>query len=151
VSIITQNIFLFNESLLENIRYARIDATDEEVFEASCLACLHEKASSLENQYHTVIGDKGHLLSGGERQRIGLARAFLKKPKILVMDEATSSLDPRTEKKVFENLDRMRREGRMASTLIFITHNMELAASADSIIDLQDKMTLVRYTDSDFE
>ncbi|OIR56803.1 MAG: ABC transporter permease, partial [Amphiamblys sp. WSBS2006] len=150
VSIITQNIFLFNESLLENIRYARIDATDEEVVEASCLACLHEKASSLENQYHTVIGDKGHLLSGGERQRIGLARAFLKKPKILVMDEATSSLDPRTEKKVLENLDRMRREGRMASTLILITHNMELAASADSTIDLQDKMTLVRYTDSEF-
>src|SRR3546814_6353665 len=101
---IPQDPTLFHRTLMENIRYGRLDATDEEVIEAAKQAHCHEFIERFEAGYQTVVGERGSKLSGGQRQRIAVARAILKKAPILILDEATSALDSMTEKVIQESL-----------------------------------------------
>ncbi|GFE53117.1 ABC transporter [Babesia ovis] len=129
IGIVPQEVVLFNESVEYNIRYGRPDATMEEVIEAAKLAGMHETIQHLPHGYETAVGERGMKLSGGEKQRIGIARCFLKNPKILVFDEATSSLDSMTEHKVltaFRKLSANR-------TTIVIAHRLSSILEADEI------------------
>lgn len=130
ISFVFQNTFLFKQSILENIRIGRQDATKEEVIEAAKAAQCHEFIMRLPNGYDTVIGAKGVHLSGGERQRIAIARAILKDAPILVLDEATAFSDSENEyliQKAFEHL----MEGK---TVIMIAHRLSTITNADQIL-----------------
>ena len=109
VGVVSQETYLFNATVRENLRFARPDATDEEVEEAARAAQIHALISSLPEGYETVVGERGYRFSGGEKQRMAIARAILRNPPILVLDEATSSLDTQTERLVQEALDPARR------------------------------------------
>ncbi|ORM40058.1 putative ABC transporter [Babesia sp. Xinjiang] len=129
IGIVPQDVVLFNESIAYNIKYGRPDATMEEVIAAAKLAGMHETIQHLKDGYDTVVGERGMKLSGGEKQRIGIARCFLKNTKILVFDEATSSLDSMTEHKVlaaFRKLSANR-------TTIVIAHRLSSILEADEI------------------
>lgn len=131
-SIVFQDVLLFNNTVMENIRIGRKDATDEEVLEAAKLACCDEFANKLPNGYHTDIGENGSSLSGGERQRISIARAFLKDAPIILLDEATASLDVENETLIQTALSRLIRE----KTVLVIAHRMRTVAGADKIVVL---------------
>jgi ATP-binding cassette subfamily B protein len=130
IAIIPQEPILFHRTLMENIRYGRIEATDAEVIEASKLAHCHEFIMQLPEQYHSLVGERGIKLSGGQRQRIAIARAILKKASILVLDEATSSLDSVTEKLIHESLQFLMQ----ATTVIVIAHRLSTLADMDRIL-----------------
>lgn len=133
-SIVFQDVTLFNNSVLENIRIGRKDATDEEVLEAARLANVDVFAKKLPDGWQTFIGENGKSLSGGERQRISIARAFLKNAPIILLDEATASLDAENETFVQESLSRLIQN----KTVIVIAHRMRTIASADKIIVLDE-------------
>ena len=116
----------------ENLRFARPDATDEEVEEAARAAQIHDVIASLPEGYDTVVGERGYRFSGGEKQRIAIARTILRNPPILVLDEATSALDTQTERLVQEALERLA-EGR---TTIAIAHRLSTIRDADQIVVL---------------
>jgi ATP-binding cassette, subfamily B, bacterial len=116
----------------DNLRFARSDATDEEVEEAARAAQIHGLIASLPDGYDTVVGERGYRFSGGERQRIAIARTILRNPPILVLDEATSALDTQTERAVQEALERLA-EGR---TTIAIAHRLSTVRDADQIVVL---------------
>ena len=107
ISIVDQNTTLFDDTILNNIKYARPEASNEEVFEAAKQSMCEEFINSLEKGYETMIGENGVKLSGGEKQRLSIARAFLKKSKIILLDEATSSLDTETEEKIQKALSEL--------------------------------------------
>jgi ATP-binding cassette, subfamily B, bacterial len=132
VVLVDQEPFVFHATAAENIRYARPDATDEEVGDAARAAGLDAFINRLPQGYATVVGERGTALSAGERQRIAIARALLVDPSVLVLDEPTASLDPATEREVADGLDRIMR-GR---TTIVITHRMALAERADRVLSL---------------
>ena len=100
VSLVSQETTLFDDTILNNIKYANLNATDQEIKEAAKLSFSEEFINLLPNKYNTMIGENGIRLSGGEKQRLSIARAFLKNSKIILLDEATSSLDSETEKKI---------------------------------------------------
>ena len=129
ISMIPQDPALFHRTLIQNIRYGRLDATDEEVIEASKLAHCHEFIEKLDEGYHTLVGERGIKLSGGQRQRISIARAILKNAPILILDEATSSLDSVTEKLIQESLKHLMK-GR---TTIAIAHRLSTLNGMDKI------------------
>ena len=133
-SIVFQDVTLFNNTILENIRIGKQDATDEEVIAAAKLAHCDEFAEKLPDGYHTMIGENGSELSGGERQRISIARAFLKDAPIILMDEATASLDVDNETMIQEALSRLIRN----KTVMIIAHRMRTVADADKIVVLKD-------------
>lgn len=133
IGVVFQETYLFSGSVFENIAYARPDATPDEVIAAAKAANAHEFIAKLPDGYNTVIGENGHTLSGGERQRISIARAILKNPKILILDEATSSLDPETEIKIQEALARLI-EGR---TTIAIAHRLATLRNADRLVVIE--------------
>ena len=116
----------------ENLRFAKPDATDEEVEEAARAAQIHELIASLPDGYETVVGERGYRFSGGEKQRMAIARTVLRNPPILVLDEATSALDTQTERLVQEALERLS-EGR---TTIAIAHRLSTVRDADQIVVL---------------
>ena len=116
----------------DNLRFARPDATDDEVEEAARAAQIHELIAGLPDGYDTVVGERGYRFSGGERQRIAIARTILRNPPILVLDEATSALDTQTERAVQEALERLA-EGR---TTIAIAHRLSTVRDADQIVVL---------------
>jgi len=124
--------FLFSETVIENLRYGRLDASDEECVEAAKLANAHEFIERLPDGYHTVLSERGSNLSQGQRQLLTIARAILANPDVLVLDEATSSVDTRTEKKIQEALLRLM-EGR---TSFVIAHRLSTICEADQIIVL---------------
>jgi ATP-binding cassette subfamily B protein len=130
IAVIPQDISLFNRTLLENIRYGRLEATDEEVITASKEASCHEFITQLDKQYDSLVGESGITLSGGERQRIALARAFLKNAPIIMLDEATSALDFTTEKKIQESLASLMSK----RTIIVIAHHLSTIAKMDRIL-----------------
>jgi ATP-binding cassette subfamily B protein len=132
VVLVDQEPFVFHATVAENIRYARPDATEDEVRDAARAAGLDTFISRLPQGYATVVGERGTALSAGERQRIAIARALLVDPSVLVLDEPTASLDPATEREVADGLDRIMR-GR---TTIVITHRMTLAERADRVLTL---------------
>ncbi|MBR3503454.1 MAG: ABC transporter ATP-binding protein [Clostridia bacterium] len=133
-SIVFQDVTLFNNSILENIRVGKKDASDEEVMVAARLANCDEFALKLPQGYATVIGENGSELSGGERQRISIARAFLKDAPIILLDEASASLDVENETAIQEALSRLIRN----KTVIVIAHRMRTVSGADKIVVLAD-------------
>lgn len=133
-SIVFQDVTLFNNTIMENIRIGKKDATDEEVIVAARLAHCDEFAEKLPNGWNTMIGENGSELSGGERQRISIARAFLKDAPVILLDEATASLDVDNETMIQESLSRLIKE----KTVLIIAHRMRTVANADKIIVLKD-------------
>jgi ATP-binding cassette, subfamily B, bacterial len=133
ISVVPQDISLFHRSVMENIRYGRPDATDEEVMEAAVAARCRTFIEALPQNFETIVGDRGVKLSGGQRQRIAIARAFLKDAPILLLDEATSALDIESEEAIREALPSLMR-GR---TVIAIAHRLSTLRSFDRIVVLK--------------
>lgn len=129
IGMIQQDVFMFADTIRENIRYGRPDATDEEIVEAAVRAEIHSEIMELPQGYDTYIGERGVMLSGGQKQRISIARVFLKDPGILILDEATSALDTVTEQRIQRSLDQLSR-GR---TSIIIAHRLSTVKNADCI------------------
>jgi ATP-binding cassette, subfamily B, bacterial len=132
VGVVSQDTYLFHASVRENLRFARPDASDEEIEAAARAARIHDLISGLEEGYDTKVGERGYRFSGGEKQRIAIARTILRNPPVLVLDEATSALDTQTERAVQGALDRLA-EGR---TTIAIAHRLSTVRDADQIIVL---------------
>jgi len=130
IGLVAQDTFVFNDSVLENIRYGRLDATEPEVRDAAARAHATEFILQLEHGFDTLIGDRGVRLSGGQRQRIAIARAFLRDPQVLLMDEATSSLDSVTERLVDTSMRELSRD----RTTLIIAHRLSTVQSADRIL-----------------
>jgi len=129
IGVVTQEPYLFHASIRDNIRYAKPDATDEEIETASRAAYIHDFVDSLPHRYDTIVGERGYRLSGGEKQRVAIARAVLKNPPILILDEATSSLDSHSERVIQLALDELAR-GR---TTLTIAHRLSTVLRADTI------------------
>ena len=129
IGIIQQDVFLFADTVMENIRYGRPDATDREVVEAAIRARIHEDILQMPDGYQTNVGERGVVLSGGQKQRISIARVFLKNPPILILDEATSALDSVTEKQIQESLDVLSK----GKTCLVIAHRLSTVRDADRI------------------
>jgi ATP-binding cassette, subfamily B, bacterial len=132
VGVVSQETYLFHASVRENLRFARPGATDEQIEDAARAAQIHELIATLPEGYDTIVGERGYRFSGGEKQRIAIARTILRNPPVLVLDEATSSLDTQTERLVQEALERLS-EGR---TTIAIAHRLSTVRDADQIVVL---------------
>jgi ATP-binding cassette subfamily B protein len=142
IGVVTQETYLFHATILENLRYARPSATQEEVESAARQAQIHDFIAALPEGYQTLVGDRGHRLSGGERQRIAIARAILKNPRILILDEATSALDTANEALIqaaFEPLLKAR-------TSLVIAHRLSTIRKADLIVVLERGRIVERGT-----
>jgi ATP-binding cassette subfamily B protein len=133
IGVVSQEPHLFHASIRENLRYARPDATDAEIETAARAANIHEFIMTLPQGYDTVVGERGYRLSGGEKQRVAIARALLKDPAILILDEATSSVDTATERAIQEALERLTR-GR---TVLAIAHRLSTVLAADIILVIE--------------
>ena len=129
IGVLQQDVFVFADTIRENIRYGRPDATDEEIVEAAVRAEIHEEILALPDGYDTFVGERGVMLSGGQKQRISIARVFLKNPPVLILDEATSALDSVTEQRIQASLDELAK-GR---TSIIIAHRLSTVKNADVI------------------
>ena len=134
VGIVQQDVFLFADSILENIRYGRLDATDAEVVEAARRAHIHEEIIAFPDGYATNVGERGMLLSGGQKQRVSIARLFLKNPPVLILDEATSALDTLTEADIQRSFDELSK-GR---TTLVIAHRLSTVQNADEIVVIDE-------------
>ncbi|HEY9054123.1 MAG TPA: ATP-binding cassette domain-containing protein, partial [Rectinemataceae bacterium] len=135
IGIVQQDVFLFADTIKENIRYGRLEATDEEIEEAARRANIHDFIASLPEGYDTQVGERGVLLSGGQKQRVSIARIFLKNPPILILDEATSALDSATEYAIQKSLEELSR-GR---TTLVIAHRLSTIRDADEIVYIDDE------------
>ena len=142
LGVVLQDNFLFDGTVAENIRYGRPDATLEEIREVSRIAHGDEFIERFEQQYDTVVGERGVRLSGGQRQRVAIARAILADPRILILDEATSSLDSESEALIQDGLRSLRR-GR---TTFVIAHRLSTIQSADQILVIEDGEIVERGT-----
>jgi subfamily B ATP-binding cassette protein MsbA len=142
IGIVSQDTFLFHDTIYNNILYGRMDATPEEIFEAARLAYAHEFILAQPNGYDTVIGDKGSLLSGGQQQRVSIARALLKNAPVLLLDEATSALDSESEKQIQQALDTLS-AGR---TVVAIAHRLSTILNADQIVVMNQGKILATGT-----
>ncbi len=142
VGLVSQETYLFHATIAENLRFARPEATDEELEQAARAAQIHDLIASLPEGYDTVVGERGYRFSGGEKQRIAIARTVLRNPPVLVLDEATSALDSETERAVQEALDRLA-EGR---TTIAIAHRLSTIRAADEIVVLDHGLIAERGT-----
>ena len=138
IGVVSQETYLFHASIRENLRFAKPEATDEEIEEAARAARIHDLIASLPDGYDTMVGERGYRFSGGEKQRMAIARTILRNPPVLVLDEATSALDTQTERMVQEALDRLA-ENR---TTIAIAHRLSTVRDADQILVL-DKGRIV--------
>ena len=138
IGVVSQNVFLFDGTIRDNIAYGRADATDEEIIEAAKRANIHDYVTTLEDGYDTEVGERGLKLSGGQRQRVAIARVFLKNPSLLILDEATSALDNVTEMQIQQSLEELS-EGR---TVIVVAHRLSTVKNADRIVVL-DKTGIV--------
>ena len=140
IGIVQQDVFLFAASVKDNIRYGRLDASDEEIIAAAKAAEIHDDIMRMPDGYDTIVGERGITLSGGQKQRVSIARIFLKNPPILILDEATSALDSATEAKITCALERLS-EGR---TTLVIAHRLSTVRNADEIMVIDDTGILER-------
>ena len=134
IGIVQQDVFLFADTIFENIRYGKPDATMEEVIEAAKKAEIYEDILAMPHGFDTYVGERGTLLSGGQKQRVAIARIFLKNPPILILDEATSALDSVTEAKIQRAFDALAK-GR---TTLIIAHRLSTIRSAQRIVSIAD-------------
>lgn len=134
LSVISQNAYIFNMSIMENLKIVKSNATNKEVKEACRLACLDDFIESLPNKYNTIVGEGGVTLSGGQRQRLAIARALLLKTEILLFDEATSALDNKTQSKIQEAISNLKGE----YTILIIAHRLSTVINADKIFVIVD-------------
>ncbi len=135
IGIVQQDVFLFAATIRDNIRYGRVDATDEEIVAAAKKAAVHDFIMSLPDAYDTLVGERGTTLSGGQKQRISIARLFLKNPPILILDEATSALDTATENLIQSSFEELA-QGR---TALIIAHRLSTIKNADRIIYVDEQ------------
>ncbi|MFG3367288.1 ABC transporter ATP-binding protein [Streptomyces sp. NPDC048156] len=142
VGVVSQETYLFHASVAENLRFAKPDATEEELHAAARAAQIHEHIASLPDGYDTVVGERGHRFSGGEKQRLAIARTILRDPPILILDEATSALDTRTEFAVQEAIDALSAN----RTTVTIAHRLSTIRSADQIVVLDGGQVAERGT-----
>jgi len=133
IAVVPQDTILFNDTISYNIAFGKAGSTQEEVEEAARLAHLHDFIMTLPDGYETRVGERGVKLSGGEKQRVSIARAAIKRPRIYVFDEATSSLDTRTERQILRSL----REISYHSTTLVIAHRLSTVVNADQIVVLE--------------
>ena len=134
IGVVPQDPSLFNDTVMKNVRYSRLEATDEEVMAACKAAAVHDKIMTFTNGYATKVGENGVKLSGGELQRVAIARAILKDPKIMLLDEATSSVDTETEVHIQQALERLT-EGR---TTFIVAHRLSTVMNADLMLVIKD-------------
>ena len=134
IGVVPQDTVLFNDNILYNIRYGNVEATDDEVYQASVHAEMHERILSFPQKYGTKVGERGLKLSGGEKQRVAIARTILKSPAVVLLDEATSALDTETERHIQSSLMKVC-EGR---TTIIVAHRLSTIIHADKILVVQD-------------
>ncbi|MEU2054636.1 ABC transporter ATP-binding protein [Streptomyces bungoensis] len=132
VGVVSQETYLFHASVAENLRFAKPDATDEELHAAARAAQIHDHIAALPDGYDTVVGERGHRFSGGEKQRLAIARTILRDPPVLILDEATSALDTRTEAAVQDAIDALSAD----RTTVTIAHRLSTIRSADQIVVL---------------
>ena len=144
IGVVSQDTFIFNNSILENLRYGRPEASFDEVVEAAKAAQAHEFILALPDGYETVVGERGYRLSGGQRQRLALARALIKQPEILILDEATSALDSESEKLIQQALEQFQKE----RTVIVVAHRLSTIVGADQILVLERGQVVEQGTHS---
>jgi len=147
IGVIAQDPFLFSATVRENLAFGRPDATDEEIEQAARLAQAHEFVAALPDGYDTVIGERGITLSGGQRQRVAIARALVVDPRILILDDATASVDASTEARIREGL----REAMRGRTTIIVAHRLSTIALADEVVVLEHGRVAVHGTHDDAE
>jgi subfamily B ATP-binding cassette protein MsbA len=145
IAVVSQDTFIFNDTVMANLGFAKEDATEQEVYRAARLANAHEFIVGLPKGYETVLGDKGVRLSGGEQQRIAIARAVLRDPDLLILDEATSQLDSETERSIQDEIERISR-GR---TVLTVAHRLSTIRHADNIVVLKDGEVVEQGTHKD--
>jgi len=134
IGLLSQDVFIFNTTVRENIVMGRPGASDDEIVRAAKLAHAHEFVTTLPQGYDTVVGDRGVKLSGGQRQRINIAQVFLKSPEILILDEATSALDSESEALVQDAIDRLAED----RTVIMVAHRLSTLREVDRVVVLED-------------
>ena len=144
IGVVPQDTPLFNNTIEHNIRYGRIDATDEEVKKAAQRARIHDLVESLPQGYATMVGERGMMISGGEKQRLAVARLLLKDPPLLFFDEATSALDTYTEQTVMQNINSILKE--KARTSVFVAHRLRTIFDSDIIFVLKDGVVVEQGT-----
>ncbi|MFJ4693302.1 ABC transporter ATP-binding protein [Streptomyces sp. NPDC088766] len=142
VGVVSQETYLFHSSIADNLRFAKPDATDEELHAAARAAQIHDHIAALPDGYDTVVGERGHRFSGGEKQRLAIARTILRDPPVLILDEATSALDTRTEHAVQEAIDALSAN----RTTLTIAHRLSTIRSADQIVVLDSGRLAERGT-----
>lgn len=142
LGVVPQDPLLFNATVMENLRYARPTATDEEIFEACRAAAIHDRILTFADGYESRVGEQGVKLSGGEVQRLAIARVFLKIPPIIILDEATSAVDTMTEASIQEALDKLRN----GMTTFIIAHRLSTVVHADQIVVLHNGEVAERGT-----
>ena len=134
ITIISQSPYIFNLSIRDNLKLVKENLTEEEMVEACRIACLDDFIETLPNQYDTILGESGIVLSGGQKQRLAIARAFVQKTKIILFDEATSSLDNETQSKIQEAINNLKDE----YTILIIAHRLSTIVNVDKIIVLSN-------------
>jgi len=142
IGYVPQDAFLFSESIKNNIRFGKEDATDEEVVNAAKLASVHKNIMGFTKKYDTVLGERGITLSGGQKQRVSIARALIKDPTIYLFDDCLSAVDTETEEKILNNLQQLSEN----KTTIVVSHRIAAAKNADKIIVMKDGQTLQQGT-----
>mgnify|MGYP000045085064 CR=1 FL=1 len=142
LSMVFQNVYLFHDTIRKNICFGKPDATEEEMVEAAKAACCHEFISALPDGYDTVVGEGGSTLSGGEKQRVSIARAILKNAPVVILDEATASVDPENEHLIQQAISSLTR----GKTIIVIAHRLATIENADQILVIDDGRVAQRGT-----
>ena len=145
IGFVAQDPYLVNGTIIENISISNPEASKEDVIKVSKNACAHEFIMNLKDGYKTIIEEKGNSLSGGQKQRIAIARALLSNPRILIMDEATSALDYITEKRVLENIKKIKNK----TTILFVTHRFQNLKNVDQILLFKEGQLIEKGTHSE--